>query len=207
MNKSFLFSLLITIITLSGCKDETAPTITLEGETEVESSLNKEYEDQGATATDDEDGDISDQIVSDGVVDIDLVGDYKIVYGVMDESGNDADPVTRTVLVRNEIDHLDGVYFISANLAFGTGTGTSTSSAPASDKIKASETINNRFHLDAFPVYCNVQGTEIDIPTQGITGNSWSGEGTVEADGSLKIHLYHDNSWGGQAEYELHYIK
>ena len=57
------------------------------------------YVDAGATATDDADGDLTDQVIVDNPVDTAVVGTYTVTYNVRDSSGNAAIPVTRTVTV------------------------------------------------------------------------------------------------------------
>ena len=58
------------------------------------------YADEGATATDDIDGDITDSLIVGGdVVDVNTAGAYIITYNVSDEAGNSAVEVSRTVNV------------------------------------------------------------------------------------------------------------
>merc|ERR1712146_833918 len=61
------------------------------------------YEDAGATATDNIDGDLTSSIVVGGLPDTNTVGNYTITYNVTDAAGNAATPVTRTVSVVTEI--------------------------------------------------------------------------------------------------------
>ena len=62
--------------------------------------IDSPYSDAGATATDDEDGDITSRIVVTNPVNTTLLGTYTITYAVTDLSGNAATPVTRTVNVQ-----------------------------------------------------------------------------------------------------------
>ena len=62
-----------------------------------------EYVDYGATATDVEDGDLTDQVVVGGdVVDANTLGDYTVTYDVTDSFGNKAEQQVRTVTVYEE---------------------------------------------------------------------------------------------------------
>jgi len=83
--------------------DTTPPVITLIGDETVNLTVGDSYKDQGATATDDVDGDITANIVVGGdVVDTNAVGTYIITYNVSDVAGNPATEVTRTVIVSEE---------------------------------------------------------------------------------------------------------
>ena len=76
------------------------PVIHVKGQNPVEVIKGDDYEDRGATALDDEDGDISDQIVMDDTgVDTSTVGTYTVTFNVTDSDGNAAEEVTRTVNV------------------------------------------------------------------------------------------------------------
>lgn len=80
-------------------QDGTYPVITVLGESPVLTPVLEEYEDAGATAVDNQDGDITNQIVATSDVDTDTVGDYTVRYNVQDSDGNPALEVTRTVRV------------------------------------------------------------------------------------------------------------
>ena len=82
--------------------DTTAPVITLNGDAIVKLSLDEEYTDAGATATDDTDGDLTAKIVTTGVeVDTSIAGSYQVKYNVSDAAGNVASEVVRTVIVED----------------------------------------------------------------------------------------------------------
>ena len=91
----------ITITLVGEMTDETAPVITLTGDAEVEINVGDDYTDAGATAEDNVDGTITDNITVGGdAVNTDEAGTYVITYDVSDAAGNAADQVTRTVRVR-----------------------------------------------------------------------------------------------------------
>lgn len=79
--------------------DTTAPVITLIGADPIDVEVGTAYVDEGATALDDIDGDITASIVTVNSVDTTTVGVYVITYDVMDSAGNAATQVTRTVNV------------------------------------------------------------------------------------------------------------
>ncbi|NQV92953.1 DUF5011 domain-containing protein [Candidatus Kaiserbacteria bacterium] len=81
--------------------DTTAPVITIVGNNPVTVELNSVYIDEGATATDDTDGDITSSIIAINSVDTTTVGTYTVVYNVTDQVGNNAVEVTREVTVED----------------------------------------------------------------------------------------------------------
>ncbi len=205
--KTTLYICAALALGLVSCTDNEIPTVSLNGGNSVEHTLNEPFTDPGFTADDNKDGDVTGDVQVSGEVNVDIVGDYSLVYRVEDEAGNAANAVSRTVQVRNDADHLDGIYFVSANQTYGTSTGTPTSGAPNTEQITSSTTLNNRFFLDALPVYGELNGNVIEIPAQGGPGNRWSGSGIVETSGNVELILLHENSWGGQAQYELYYTR
>ena len=87
-------------VTIQGLVDTTAPVITLNGASTINLNVGDIYTEQGATATDDKDGDITASIITAGdTVDTNTAGAYIITYNVSDAAGNPATEVTRTVNV------------------------------------------------------------------------------------------------------------
>ncbi len=82
-----------------GEKDATPPVIMLVGNAAITITVGSAYQDAGATALDDVDGDITSSIVTSGAVEPSKVGVYELTYAVSDTSGNEAVPVVRTVTV------------------------------------------------------------------------------------------------------------
>jgi len=80
--------------------DTTPPVITLLGDNPLELTVGDTYNEPGATANDNVDGDISGNIViDDSAVDTNTVGSYEVTYNVSDAAGNAATEVIRTVNV------------------------------------------------------------------------------------------------------------
>ena len=92
----------IATIIFDSCKkskDKNAPVITLIGSSKVYVEKGTTYNDLGATAYDNEDGDITQNIVINNNVNTNNVGIYTVTYDVQDKSGNKAEEVDRTVEV------------------------------------------------------------------------------------------------------------
>ncbi|MBO5120188.1 MAG: polysaccharide deacetylase family protein [Bacilli bacterium] len=79
-------------------EDKTSPVISLNGDRFNYVFLNEGYNDSGAVANDNCEGDISNKIVVSNKVNINSVGSYEVIYTVSDSSGNTAS-ISRTVRV------------------------------------------------------------------------------------------------------------
>ncbi|MBU5670701.1 S-layer homology domain-containing protein [Paenibacillus brevis] len=97
-------------------EDTVKPVITLRGQDLVTLDVGSKYSDAGATAIDDQDGDITDWIITayswnglpaDGISTV-TEATYKVHYNVMDLAGNAANEVIRTVIVGTD-EELDTV--------------------------------------------------------------------------------------------------
>lgn len=89
--------------------DVTKPVITLIGNASVTITEGDTYNDAGATASDDVDGDITANIVTVNPVDTNTPAVYTVTYNVSDAAGNAADEVTRTVTVEETVVQLPTV--------------------------------------------------------------------------------------------------
>lgn len=110
LRNTFLVALMATTAVMMSCTDDdpteptvtpdtTAPIITLIGNAEIMIGVGDTFTDPGATALDNEDGEISSNIVVTGSVDVNLAGSYTLAYNVSDAAGNAATEVTRSVTV------------------------------------------------------------------------------------------------------------
>ncbi len=85
--------------TVNVIADTTPPVINLIGASTINLTVGDPYVEQGATATDNIDGDITANIVIGGSVDTNIAGVYQVTYNVSDAAGNAATEVIRTVNV------------------------------------------------------------------------------------------------------------
>jgi hypothetical protein len=81
--------------------DTTPPQITLLGDNPLYIEQGGTFSEPGATAVDDRDGDVSARINVTGSIDTQSSGSYSLRYNVVDNAGNNASTVTRTVIVRD----------------------------------------------------------------------------------------------------------
>ena len=109
----FLFSLFFSCSSSEGDVpepiqvDNIPPVITLIGETTIEIFRNTNFTDPGATAYDENDGDLSSSIETTGNVLVNTNGEYIITYTVNDAAGNTAH-VERIVIVYDDGNPLVG---------------------------------------------------------------------------------------------------
>ena len=118
--------------------DETIPVITLSGANPQSIELGTASSELGATAADNIDGNITENIVIDAsAVDVNALGDYTVTYNVNDAEGNAADEVTRIVNVVDTSDPVPPVIILlgSASVFVELGTDYTDAGATASDGI------------------------------------------------------------------------
>ena len=77
------------------------PTIKLKGSARLKLKVGDTYTEQGATASDKTDGDITNKIITSGMVNTSKAGTYKVTYTVTN-SNNKTTTVTRTVIVEEK---------------------------------------------------------------------------------------------------------
>ena len=82
--------------------DNEKPMITLNGEKDITLYVNDVYKELGVTIIDNYDGDISNKVVITGNVDTSKIGEYNLVYSVVDSSGN-MSSTSRNVNVINRV--------------------------------------------------------------------------------------------------------
>ena len=81
--------LLVSVLILSSCcRDPNAPSLYLNGPAYITVIKGEPYVEQGATAIDIEDGDITGSIEITGTVDADVIEEYIIYYSVQDDCDN-----------------------------------------------------------------------------------------------------------------------
>ena len=100
-NTALFIIVMVMITAFAACKkdkDTTAPVITMEGYNPYTVCAGTPYFDAGATATDNEDGDLTDKINTDIQVDTSQPGTGFVYYEVTDAAGNKA-TATREVIV------------------------------------------------------------------------------------------------------------
>ena len=94
-------------------EDKEKPSLTLIGDDNIVIYKNSKYIEKGYTATDNCDGDITNNVISTGTVDTNKVGTYTINYEVVDSSNNKTS-IKRNVTVRERpIYYGDGIIYLT----------------------------------------------------------------------------------------------
>lgn len=170
------------ILFMTGCKkdDTTPPTVSLIGNNPMTISLNSSLPtDPGATAEDDQDGDVTSSITSNwSTIDVNLAGAYTVTYIATDAAGNEG-TATRTVNVVNDAAAWAGTYAGSETDINGPYTYVQP------NVVTPSTTVNNRIYLTRLgdfannTVYLTVAGTSLTLPSQTVS-NVGTGSATCD---------------------------
>ncbi len=195
----FLSGFLLITFTQQSCKqtDDTPPVITLVGDTLIDDHvLNVAYVDQGATATDETDGNITSSIYVENNVNENLMGEYEVIYKVVDQAGNEAFPVKRRVQVINQANPYIDFYSVFESDVYST-----EDTCSYLTYVDVDSTINQRIILYGFacnPEYTcfvNILDTVLVLPYQQYTnsattftiyGSGWINDSTMWLDYTLK---------------------
>ena len=222
-------------IFMIGCKkdDTSTPTITVTGKNPLTISLNATApSDPGATAQDDQDGDLSASVKSDWSTtnpNVNKAGTYTIKYTVSDAAGNQGS-ATRTVYVVNDAEAWAGTYAkakiidsVFADAAHKTFVQVYVWKNDL--VVTSSTTVNNKIMLSPFSDYSNiastetvygtVAGTTLTIPSQTAhacgtpaTDHTFQGGGMTTSTSPFKFTIASsDNTSGGIAYDAVHFSK
>lgn len=168
-------------ISFTSCKqdDITAPVITVTGGNTASQNLpstagSGTWTNPAASATDDEDGDLSTSITVSGTVDPNTAGTYTLTYTVSDAAGNTATE-TVTVSIVNSADLLDRNY----NFAHDSCQSGATYDYVA--VVTASNTVNGAFVINNFGAFggsinvnASLSGSTISVPASQTLGGGAS---------------------------------
>lgn len=191
MKVNFIIGIFLIVITgIISCNktDNAPPIIFMNGADTVIQVLNQPYIDDGATATDETDGNITHNIYTENLVDENKLGWYTVTYKVVDEAGNEAAPVKRAVSVYNEADIYEDDYRLTEIQQFPN-----QETCSYNIETTADSTVNFRIVFSDFAcnfgqqVYADVYDSLLLIPFQ-IIADSLSSMG-IQGSGSISDTL------------------
>jgi len=165
-NTIFFLGVLLLIFSCNET-DDVGPIITMNGSDSVRHVLNTIYVDEGATATDETDGNVTDNIYVDNQVNENLVGVYSVIYKVIDEAGNEAKEAVREVHVYNEGETYNGNYNLTEIKSPDQDT-----TCQYDIYTWIDSTVNHRLTFDnfacdaGFNVYADVYDSIVEMPLQ-----------------------------------------
>ena len=156
--------------------DTTIPVITLVGANPQSIELGTAYNELGAAAIDNIDGNITESIVINASdVDVNTLGDYTVTYNVSDTEGNIAEEVTRIVNVVDTSEPVSPVIILlgSASVYVELGTDYTDAGATASDglggnitsSIVVTGTVDNN-NVGDYTISYNVDDAQGNTATQ-----------------------------------------
>jgi predicted outer membrane repeat protein len=150
--------------------DITAPIITLIGESTVTIEAPNTYTDEGATASDNKDGDITSRIAVVNSVDTNAIGSYTVTYTVSDAAGNAASQVTRTVNVVDTTAPVitligDAIVAVEAGINYVDAGATATDSFDGSLTPVVSSTVDTNV-VDSYTVTYSVSDSSGNAATE-----------------------------------------
>jgi len=211
MKKILLTTLLLatTAVLYTGCKkddnDTTAPVITIDGDNPyyvVAVDEDFEVTDPGATALDDNDGDLTADLTYDYSEYIqNVAGEYEVHYEVADKAGNAADE-HRMLYVTHTGARLAGITFHALDTTTQAGTtvnldynSVASSSSLAANKWKVYlDNFNDGLFTSGSKVELDMQANRITIPPQAPNGGgsaiTVSGSGTMTFNSVSGYKLY-----------------
>ncbi len=193
MKKNLVFLLGACLLTgsmlFTGCAadDITAPVLSLQGALEDTIKVGSTYSDPGATAVDDEDGDISSSIVVTGTPSNPVsAGNYHMEYSVSDAAGNVAS-ADRHLQVSFAGSQLSFPYNVTENCG-GTQASFSMTGSSSSQSEWRVNFLNFADVWPSDPVYATIVGDKLTLPEQTpIPGGTikLKGSGTISKSGSV----------------------
>lgn len=184
---TFTSLVLITLLFFGACKrDKTAPVISLIGENPFEITYTNITSDPGATAHDETDGNITNEISSDWktVINVNKRAEYLVTYTSSDKAANTS-TATRKVIVRYSAANLIGNYNSTWTLSGTLYTGNASYTITAGDT--PNQVIIQNYGPQPLPLKLNLSGTygELIDFNQTYNDHVTEGTGTIENDGTV----------------------
>ena len=148
-------------------KDSTAPVISLNGNSKIVLKIGESYNDLGANAIDNCDGDITKNIITGGEVDTSNVGSYQIIYKIVDSSGNESS-IIRNVEVEDKYTggygtivegptYINGILIVNKKYSLpSTFGGTNETALSALNKLQQSA-LNDGYNIPLVSGYRSYQ--------------------------------------------------
>ena len=102
-DKLSLSKIIISVINNNPNNTNHAPTITLKGSKNIELNIGEEYKEPGFSAFDEEDGNITNSVNVEGLVDTNKEGNYTLTYSVTDSDGSKVSATRNIKVIANKL--------------------------------------------------------------------------------------------------------
>ena len=192
--------------TVNVSADATIPVITLIGSSEVNINVGDVYSDAGATAQDNFDGDLTNDIVTNNSVDTSVAGSYTVTYNVNDAAGNSANEVVRSVnVLEPSLGCMSGISSFPYLEGFENSLGgwTQASNDDINWSINSNGTASNNTGPNsaaqgAYYIYVEASGNGTGYPNKLATLNSPCFDLTdlTQANFNFQYHMYGSSDMG-----------
>ncbi|MEM7039224.1 MAG: DUF5011 domain-containing protein [Bacteroidota bacterium] len=184
-NTAFMLLAMVALVFSACKKDKEAPEITLTGDSEVEVALYGTYTEQGATAVDEKDGDLTASIAIVPNIDVNTLGDYTVSYTVMDEAGNTATR-TRMVSVVMKPENYAGDYTVTSTCSGAVIIDDEQTCSVSGNEVS----FNPLYTVVGGTLTGTVSGQNITVPSQTVGTNTVVGTGNITDDaGQITLNL------------------
>ncbi len=184
-----VFGLLIT----TSCEEDdgTPPVIELKGDNPMTIDFGADFEDPGATAKDDEDGEVD--VFVEGTVNTEAAGEYTLTYTATDEAGN-VGTAKRTVFVTHTKSNISGNYVVNETFTSNNPNEPNGTWGPFNATITQGEEGKMSIRFNNFGDYgsstiVNAElggntGRTVTIPLVVVGGITFEGSGSINASGT-----------------------
>lgn len=183
-------------LTITSCKkdDVSSPSIALVGPDVVTLSLHEAYVEQGATADDSKDGNISSRVSISGAPDVNNAGVYTINYSVSDDAGNSSE-TTRKVIVRHTGTTISDTYSVKDSCGNSSTSYIDVVSNNSTVQLSVTKFANYQNATVTFEVSGETNST-ITVPQQTVVAGTipvqrvFSGSGSISPNGKKLTITY-----------------
>lgn len=188
-NKILLSAVVISALTIVSCKkdDTSSPSVAMNGPALITLDLHQAYVEQGASASDSKDGDLTSSISMSGAVDVNNAGVYTIDYSVSDKAGNTGE-ARRTVVVRHTAETTEGTFAVKDSCGNSSTSYVEVLNDEATTKLRVTRFAN----YDNANAYFEISGetnSTITVPQQTIVCGTvpvarvFTGTGSISPNG------------------------
>jgi redox-sensitive bicupin YhaK (pirin superfamily) len=183
-----------TVVTINSCKkdDTSPPVITVTGDNPATVVLGTAYSDAGATAHDDNDGNVS--VSSSGSVDVTTAGTYTITYSSSDAAGNQASAHRTVNVVITRANYVWAGYNCNDSCTTNSTIGAFGYSGNIAAGTAADAIIISNFSGTSQICIATVSGATVTIPSQTVGAFTMVGSGTMNNKGDKITIDYSDGT-------------